>query len=96
MDWVFSYRSGKCHTLHNGSFTLANFAKQNRQRQRPPTVITVLALATFGEEQELETILPVSHRPRWPRQVRSKCSLSLLFVNVAGIIVLTFANGNTA
>jgi hypothetical protein len=59
--------------MHYGSFTLANFAKQNCQRQRHVTVITVLALATLGNGQEIETILSVLHHPRWPRRVRSEC-----------------------
>jgi hypothetical protein len=37
------------HFTPYGSFTLTKFAKQNHRGQQHATVITVLALATFGE-----------------------------------------------
>jgi len=48
--------------------------------------MTVFALATLGK---IETILSVSPRPRWPRQVNSDCRCHQHYR-------VTFANVNTA
>ncbi len=77
----------------NGSFTFANFAKRNCRQQQHTTVITVLALATLGNEQEIETSLSTQGSQD---KYEVTCHLLLWHVTITSIIRLTFANGNMA
>jgi hypothetical protein len=61
-----------------GSFTMATFVSKT--------------VSDIDTHQEIESILSVSRRPRWPRQVQSRLS----HVIVIGVITLNFANVNTA
>ncbi len=82
----FFGRGGKWTTvyLHSGngspygSFTIATFVSKT--------------VSDIDTQQEIESILSVSRRPRWPRQVQSRLS----HVIVIGVITLNFANVNTA
>ncbi len=55
----------------------------------------LIALATLGDATEIEMILSLLRRPRWPRQISSDSHVLLLRVAVASTIPLNFANGNT-
>jgi hypothetical protein len=73
---------------------IGKVCKENRQQQQYETV---LALATLGDTTtQMGLFLFILLRPRWPRQVSSDCLVSLLHVTVTNIIMLTFANWNTA
>ncbi len=41
----------------------------------------ILALATLGSMTKIETILSVSHRPRWPRKVNTLVTVAGIFTN---------------
>jgi hypothetical protein len=62
---------------------------QKRQQQRQGMFLPWPPWAT---RQEIEIILSVLHHPRWPRQEQWR----VLLVAVTGIIVINFANVNTA
>ncbi len=74
------------HKLVNGSFTLATFVSEtvgdSNTWQSPWVVRQYLPYPLRASQQEIETILSVSCRPRWPRQV-------LFCVAIAGIITHT-------
>ncbi len=64
---------------------IGEVCKRNRKRQQHETV---LALATLGDVTQKGLFLFMLLHPRWPREV--------VTVTVGSVIMLTFANGNTA
>jgi hypothetical protein len=73
----------------NGSFTLVKFVSKTVGNSDMPLSLLYLPRPPRVVQHKIEMILSVSCHPRQPRQVQSG-------VAVAGIIVLTFANGSTA
>jgi hypothetical protein len=55
--------------------------------------LIILALATLGDMTQIGFFIFMLPCPRWPRQVQY--SVAVIGI-IAGIIALTFANGNTA
>ncbi len=49
------------------------------------TVTIVLALAILDDVTQIEMILSVSRRPRWPRQVPSYVAVTDGFANIANV-----------
>jgi hypothetical protein len=76
-----------------GSSTLATFVSKTVSdsdiRQSPWAMWQYLPWPPWVAPQEIETILSVSHLPRWPRQVNSVCRCHRHYC-------VTFANLNTA
>jgi hypothetical protein len=63
--------------------SIGNILRQKHQRHWHASITIVLALATLGDTIQIEMILSVSHRPRWPRQVQSCDCRMLLLLTVS-------------